>query len=157
MRLASAIRFAVSVLVNCFVQDAIQLGASALHIEPWETAIAVRARANGVLIELAHLPLDLMEKVSVRFTVMSNRLIDKAGMLQDGTAVGGPELDGVQLRVSILPTTRGCSISATGVSSWAPSASRKSHSSKACAPSGRTGFPALSPESDTAGPISGAA
>ena len=97
----------VSVLVNCLVQDAIQLGASDLHIEPWETAIAVRARVNGVLIEVAHLQLDLMEKISMRFKVMSNLVTYQAGMPQDGTAIGGPELDGVQLRVSIFPTTRG--------------------------------------------------
>ena len=97
----------VSVLVNCLAQDAIQLGASDLHIEPWENAIAVRARVNGVLIEVAHLPLDLMDKISMRFKVMSNLVTYQAGLPQDGTAVGGPELDGVQLRVSIFPTTRG--------------------------------------------------
>jgi type II secretory ATPase GspE/PulE/Tfp pilus assembly ATPase PilB-like protein len=97
----------VSVLVNCLVQDAIQLGASDLHIEPWETVIAVRARVNGVLIEVAHLPLDLMDKISMRFKVMSNLVTYQAGTPQDGTAVGGPELEGVQLRVSIFPTTRG--------------------------------------------------
>src|SRR6516225_5968359 len=72
----------VSVLVNCLVQDATNLKASDLHIEPWESSIAVRARVNGVLMEVADMP-------------------------QDGTAVGGPELDGVQLRISIFPTTRG--------------------------------------------------
>ena len=97
----------VSVLVNCLVQDATQLGASDLHIEPWEDSIAVRARVNGVLIEVAHLPLDLLEKISMRFKVMSNLVTYQAGTPQDGTAVGGPELDGVQLRVSIFPTTRG--------------------------------------------------
>ena len=97
----------VSVLVNCLVQDAIRLAASDLHIEPWENAIAVRARVNGVLTEVAHLPLDLMDKISMRFKVMSNLVSYQAGTPQDGTAVGGPELDGVQLRVSIFPTTRG--------------------------------------------------
>jgi len=97
----------VSVLVNCLVQDAIRLGASDLHIEPWETAIAVRARVNGVLTEVAHLPLDLLDKISMRFKVMSNLVTYQAGTPQDGTAIGGPELDGVQLRVSIFPTTRG--------------------------------------------------
>jgi type II secretory ATPase GspE/PulE/Tfp pilus assembly ATPase PilB-like protein len=97
----------VSVLVNCLVQDATQLAASDLHIEPWEDAISVRARVNGVLIEVAHLPLDLMDKISMRFKVMSNLVTYQAGMPQDGTAIGGPELDGVQLRVSIFPTTRG--------------------------------------------------
>ncbi len=99
--------FEVSVLVNCLVQDAIRLGASDLHIEPWESSIAVRARVNGVLTEVAHLPLDLMEKISMRFKVMANLVTFQTGMPQDGSAGGGPELDGVQLRVSIFPTTRG--------------------------------------------------
>jgi type II secretory ATPase GspE/PulE/Tfp pilus assembly ATPase PilB-like protein len=97
----------VSVLVNCLVQDAIVLKASDLHIEPWETSIAVRARVNGVLLEVAHLPLDLLDKISMRFKVMANLVTYQAGMPQDGTAIGGPELDGVQLRISIFPTTRG--------------------------------------------------
>jgi general secretion pathway protein E len=97
----------VSILVNCLVQDAIKLGASDLHIEPWENSIAVRARVNGVLTEVAHLPLDLLDKISMRFKVMSNLVTYQAGLPQDGTANGGAELDGVQLRVSIFPTTRG--------------------------------------------------
>ena len=97
----------VSVLVNCLVQDATNLKASDLHIEPWEDSIAVRARVNGVLTEVAHLPLDLLDKISMRFKVMANLVTYQAGMPQDGTAVGGPELDGVQLRISIFPTTRG--------------------------------------------------
>jgi type II secretory ATPase GspE/PulE/Tfp pilus assembly ATPase PilB-like protein len=97
----------VSVLVNCLVQDATNLKASDLHIEPWENSIAVRARVNGVLIEVAHLPLDLLDKISMRFKVIANLVTYQAGMPQDGTAIGGPELDGVQLRISIFPTTRG--------------------------------------------------
>jgi type II secretory ATPase GspE/PulE/Tfp pilus assembly ATPase PilB-like protein len=97
----------VIVLVNCLVQDAIRLAASDLHIEPWENSIAVRARVNGVLIEVVHLPLDLLDKISMRFKVMSNLVTYQAGTPQDGTAVCGPELDNVQLRISIFPTTRG--------------------------------------------------
>ena len=97
----------IPTLVNCMAQDAIQLGASDLHIEPWEAAIAVRARVNGVLVEVAHLPLELLDKISMRFKVMANLVTYQAGMPQDGAAIGGPELDGVQLRVSIFPTTRG--------------------------------------------------
>ncbi len=97
----------VSVLVNCLVQDGIRLAASDLHIEPWEEYIEVRARVNGVLTEVAHLPLELLDKISMRFKVMSNLVSYQAGVPQDGTAIGGPELEGVQLRVSIFPTTRG--------------------------------------------------
>src|SRR6516165_10678307 len=97
----------VSTLVNCLVQDAVGLGASDLHIEPWEASIAVRARVNGVLMEVVHLPLDLLEKISMRFKVMANLVTYQSGTPQDGAALGGPELDGVQLRISIFPTTRG--------------------------------------------------
>ena len=97
----------VIVLVNCLVQDAIRLGASDLHIEPWENAIAVRARVNGVLAEVAHLPPDLLDKISARFKVMANLVTYQAGTPQDGVAIGGPELENVQLRISIFPTTRG--------------------------------------------------
>jgi len=97
----------VSVLVNCMVQDAIRLAASDLHIEPWENSIAVRARVNGVLTEVAHLPLEFLDKISMRFKVMANLVSYQAGVPQDGVAIGGPEFENVQLRVSIFPTTRG--------------------------------------------------
>ncbi|HVZ17553.1 MAG TPA: ATPase, T2SS/T4P/T4SS family, partial [Terriglobales bacterium] len=97
----------IIVLVNCLVQDAIRIRASDLHIEPWESSIAVRARVNGVLTEIVHLPFELLEKISMRFKVMANLVTYQGGLPQDGTALGGPELDGVQLRVSIFPTTRG--------------------------------------------------
>jgi type II secretory ATPase GspE/PulE/Tfp pilus assembly ATPase PilB-like protein len=97
----------VIVLVNCLIQDAIHLGASDLHIEPWESSVAVRARVNGVLTEVAHLPPELMEKIAMRFKVMANLVTYQSGLPQDGAAAGGPELDGVQLRVSVFPTTRG--------------------------------------------------
>src|SRR5678815_4316351 len=95
----------VIVLVNCLVQDAIRLSASDLHVEPWENSIAVRARVNGVLTEVAHLPLDLLDKISARFKVMANLVTYQAGTPQDGTAIGGPELDNVQLRISIFPVS----------------------------------------------------
>ena len=97
----------VIVLVNCLVQDAIRLSASDLHVEPWEDSVAVRARVNGVLVEVARVPLDLLDKISARFKVMASLVTYQAGLPQDGVAMGGPELDGVQLRVSIFPTTRG--------------------------------------------------
>lgn len=97
----------VSALASCLVRDALQLGASDLHIEPWEDAIAVRARVSGILTYVARLPLEVLDKLSMRFKVMANLVTYQAGLPQDGTCVGGEELDGVQLRISIFPTTRG--------------------------------------------------
>ena len=53
----------IGVLVNYIILDAIKAGASDIHIEPWESTLAVRIRLNGVLTELIHLPLELMDKI----------------------------------------------------------------------------------------------
>ena len=97
----------IGVLVNHILADAISSGASDVHIEPWENTLVTRIRLSGVLTELVHLPLDLMEKISGRFKVMANLISYMTGLPQEGHASGGPELGGVELRISVFPTTRG--------------------------------------------------
>jgi type II secretory ATPase GspE/PulE/Tfp pilus assembly ATPase PilB-like protein len=97
----------IGVLVNHILTDAIHAGASDVHLEPWENTFVVRMRLSGVLTELVHLPLDLMEKISGRFKVMANLISYMTGLPQEGHASGGPELNGVELRISVFPTTRG--------------------------------------------------
>src|SRR5207253_5586138 len=97
----------VGALVNYLVIDAIKAGASDLHIEPWESTLVVRIRLNGVLNELVHLPLDLMEKISGRLKVMANLISYQSDLPQEGHAPANPELGGVELRISVFPTVRG--------------------------------------------------
>ncbi len=97
----------IGMLVNHILADAITAGASDVHIEPWESSLVVRIRLSGVLTELVHLPLDLMEKISGRFKVMANLVSYMTGLPQEGHASGGAELGGVELRISVFPTTRG--------------------------------------------------
>jgi len=97
----------IGLLVNHLLADAIHAGASDVHLEPWENTLVVRVRLSGVLTELVHLPLDLMEKISGRFKVMANLISYQTGLPQEGHASGGPELGGVELRISVFPTTRG--------------------------------------------------
>ncbi|MBI3852222.1 MAG: type II/IV secretion system protein [Verrucomicrobia bacterium] len=97
----------IGTLVNHIVADAIKAGASDIHIEPWETSLCVRIRLNGVLSELIHLPLDLMEKVAGRFKVMANLVTYQTGLPQEGHAPADPDLGGVELRISVFPTVRG--------------------------------------------------
>ena len=94
-------------LVNCILLDSIGAGASDIHIEPWESTLVVRIRLNGVLTELVHLSLDLMDKISGRFKVMANLISYQTGLPQEGHASAGPELGGVELRISVFPTVRG--------------------------------------------------
>ena len=97
----------IGTLVKYLLLDAIKAGASDIHIEPWESTLAVRIRLNGVLTELVHLPLELMEKISGRFKVLSNLITYQTGLPQEGHVPADPELGGVEQRVSIFPTTRG--------------------------------------------------
>jgi len=97
----------IGVLVNHILADAISAGASDVHIEPWENTLVTRIRLSGVLTELVHLPLDLMEKISGRVKVMANLISYMTDLPQEGHASGGPELGGVELRISVFPTTRG--------------------------------------------------
>ncbi len=97
----------IGLLVNYLLYDSIKAGASDIHIEPWESTLVVRIRLNGVLTELVHLPLELMEKISGRFKVMANLVSYQTGTPQEGHASAGPELGGVELRISVFPTVRG--------------------------------------------------
>ena len=97
----------IGLLVNYLLYDSIKAGASDIHIEPWESTLVVRIRLSGVLTELVHLPLELMEKISGRFKVMANLVSYQSGLPQEGHASAGPELGGVELRISVFPTVRG--------------------------------------------------
>jgi len=97
----------VGVLVNYLVIDAVKAKASDIHIEPWESTLVVRIRLCGVLQELVHLPLDLMDKISGRLKVMANLISYQTGLPQEGHVPANPEYGGVELRVSVFPTVRG--------------------------------------------------
>jgi len=94
-------------LVKCLLLDAVKARASDIHIEPWESTLVVRIRLNGVLTELVHLPLELLEKISGRFKVLANLVTYQTGLPQEGHAPADPELGGVEQRISIFPTVRG--------------------------------------------------
>src|SRR5216117_3620356 len=97
----------IGALVNYLLIDAIKVGASDIHIEPWDSTLVVRIRLNGVLNELIHLPLDLMDKISGRLKVMANLISYQNDLPQEGHAPANLELGGVELRISIFPTVRG--------------------------------------------------
>src|SRR2546423_9301668 len=82
----------IGALVNYLLIDAVKLCASDIHIEPWESTLVVRVRLNGVLNELVHLPLDLMEKISGRLKVMANLISYQTGLPQEGHVAANEEI-----------------------------------------------------------------
>lgn len=97
----------IGALVNYLVLDAVKAGASDIHIEPWESTLVVRIRLIGVLTELVHLPLELMEKISGRLKVMANLISYQTDLPQEGHAPASQDIGGVELRISVFPTVRG--------------------------------------------------
>ena len=98
-------------LVNVILHEAVQRGASDIHIEPYEKDYRVRFRIDGLLYEIMRPPLKLKEAVSSRIKILSQLDISEKRLPQDGrimlkmrTPVGLKELD---LRVSVLPTLFG--------------------------------------------------
>jgi len=93
--------------VNYLISNAIREGASDIHIEPKENVSKIRYRIDGVLFETTQAPLKMHAAVVSRIKIMSNLDISERRLPQDGKIsvnVGGR---GIDLRVSILPTSHG--------------------------------------------------
>ncbi len=97
----------IAQLVDMMIQDAIDAGSSDIHLEPWDTSLAVRVRLNGVLQELLHLPLELSEKLSGRLKVMANLISYESDRPQEGHYQMDTTSGGVELRMSFFPVVRG--------------------------------------------------
>lgn len=94
-------------LVNCLIEDAVLLGASDIHIEPWEHHIVVRIRVHGILVRHATVPLQLMDRLSGRLKVMAELQRFRPVTAQEGHATAAEVYDDVQLRISVFPVKRG--------------------------------------------------
>ena len=71
-------------LVHSLLIDAVRLGASDLHFEPYEHAYRVRFRIDGVLKQMAILALQLIPQVSARLKIMAQMDISERRLPQDG-------------------------------------------------------------------------
>ncbi len=97
-------------LVNLVIQRAVELRASDIHIEPFESRLKVRYRVDGVLEEGESPPVNLTAAVISRIKIMAKLNIAERRLPQDGRImlrVQGKELD---LRVSTMPTAHGESV-----------------------------------------------
>jgi type IV pilus assembly protein PilB len=94
-------------LVNLIISEAVNMRASDIHIEPFETRVRIRYRIDGVLVERDSPPRRLLAALVSRLKIMANMDIAEKRRCQDGrikTRANGKEFD---LRVSILPCVYG--------------------------------------------------
>jgi len=91
-------------LVNGLLINAIKVGASDIHLEPFETAFRVRFRVDGALKTVMNLPLKIRNAAISRVKIMSKLDIAERRLPQDGRIKLklGKKRD-VDFRVSVLP------------------------------------------------------
>jgi type IV pilus assembly protein PilB len=88
--------------------DAISLGASDIHFEPYEKYYRIRYRVDGVLGEVAQPPLAIKDKVASRIKVISRLDIAEKRVPQDGRMkLVLSKAKSIDFRVSTLPTLFG--------------------------------------------------
>ena len=94
--------------VNKVLMDAINRGASDIHIEPYEKTYRVRYRQDGVLHEVANPPLALSGRISARLKILSRLDIAERRVPQDGRIKMRISRNrAIDFRVSTLPTLWG--------------------------------------------------
>lgn len=94
--------------VESIIQKAIEIGVSDIHIEPFEKSYRLRYRLDGVLQEVAQLPISQKDALVSRVKIMSNLDIAEKRRPQDGRIkVRSKKGSDIDLRVSILPTHYG--------------------------------------------------
>lgn len=95
------------VLVDLLLMDAVEAGASDVHVEPWQEGIVVRLRLSGILHRFITMPIELIERIAGRFKVMTDMgRFDTLRPQEGGATPTGPGQT-VQFRISIFPTKRG--------------------------------------------------
>ncbi|MBH0197670.1 MAG: Flp pilus assembly complex ATPase component TadA, partial [Nitrospira sp.] len=88
--------------------DAINTGASDIHLEPYEKFYRIRYRRDGVLYEVAQPPLAIKEKIASRIKVISRLDISEKRIPQDGRVkMVLTKNRAIDFRVSTLPTLYG--------------------------------------------------
>ncbi|MBD8009390.1 MULTISPECIES: type IV-A pilus assembly ATPase PilB [Acinetobacter] len=94
--------------INKLLIDAIRMGASDLHFEPYEKIYRVRYRVDGVLRQIATPPLQLANRLSSRLKVMSQMDISEKRVPQDGRIkLKLSKNKAIDFRVNSLPTLFG--------------------------------------------------
>jgi len=97
-------------LVNLIITKAIDLKASDIHFEPFETQFRIRYRVDGVLHDAEAPPKRLQSAIISRVKIMAKMNIAERRLPQDGrimVKVKGKEID---FRVSTVPTIHGESV-----------------------------------------------
>lgn len=91
-------------LSNLILRDAVQQGASDIHIEPGRQAGTVRFRVDGVLRQYMQMPMPALNRVVSRIKILGELDISDRLRPQDGRVRVGINRKFYDLRISTVPT-----------------------------------------------------
>jgi len=94
-------------LVNSLIIQAVAGRASDIHVEPREKELRVRYRIDGVLTEVTQFPKRMQAPIISRLKIMAEMDIAERRVPQDGRIQMKIENNGIDFRVSTLPTIFG--------------------------------------------------
>ncbi len=94
-------------LVNDLFSYAYTNHASDIHIEPTEKDIKIRFRIDGILYDVLSLPKAVLNTMISRIKILAKLRTDETRQAQDGKILTKVDDDKLDIRVSIVPTTKG--------------------------------------------------
>lgn len=104
-------------LVNKIFSDAVQAGASDIHLTPEKEKVAVRIRVDGIIQHLFDVPTQAQASVLTRIKLLCGMDIAERRKPQDGRLRIKTALGAKDLRVSVVPTVHGENVVARILSS----------------------------------------
>jgi len=97
----------VTQAVDSAIRHATGHGASDLHIEPWADCVSLRYRIDGILHEIARIPVEHRDRITARIKILAKMVVYKKDMPQDGRIDADESRGGHAMRVSTFPTVYG--------------------------------------------------
>ena len=97
-------------LINSLFEDAIQVGASDIHIEPEANLLRLRQRIDGVLHETLLNEVNIAPALVLRLKLMANLDISEKRLPQDGRFNIRAKGQSVDIRMSTMPVQYGESV-----------------------------------------------
>ncbi len=93
--------------VNQIIVQAVQLGASDIHLDPQDGSFRIRYRVDGVMRTERTLPTNMHAIIAARIKIMANLNVAERRLPQDGRVELDIDFRKVDVRISTLPTIHG--------------------------------------------------
>lgn len=93
--------------VDTAIAQAALRGASDLHFEPWDDCLSLKYRIDGLLQDVAQLPIDQQARIIARIKILAKIVIYHRDVPQDGRIEPSATPCGKGMRVSTFPTVHG--------------------------------------------------